>query len=131
MAIQQFRTSAELRMAIQELEIKLANEWPPLKEQLLATAETLKPKNILKDTMGEVFSKPGLKATAVSTTLGVAAILGANFLFPTRTASQLTKLVTGAILGITTMGKVVNNGNQIKLMGSNLLKRISGRQKTL
>ncbi|MBZ0244638.1 MAG: hypothetical protein K8H85_01705 [Cyclobacteriaceae bacterium] len=131
MAIQQFHTAAELRIAIHELEIKLTNEWPPLKEQLLATAETLKPKNILKDTIGEVFSKPGLKTTALSTTLGLATMLGANFIFPARTTSRLTKMVTGAIIGITTIGKIVKNGNQIKLMGSNLLKRLSGRKETL
>ncbi|MCC7526668.1 MAG: hypothetical protein IT250_17725 [Chitinophagaceae bacterium] len=131
MAIQQPHTVSELRIAIQELETKQANEWTPLKEQLLATAETLKPKNILKDTVGEIFSKPGLKSTAVNTTIGLAAVLAANFLFPTKAIGQLTKLVTGAIVGVSAMRKVVNNGSQIKSIGSGLLKRLTRKQPTL
>jgi hypothetical protein len=124
MAARQFNTVAELRFAIQQLEIKQTDEWPPLKEQLLATAETLKPEHILKGAIREIFSEPGLKTTAVNTTIGLAAMLAANFFFPTRTTSQLTKLVTGAIVGVTTIRKVVNTGDQIKSIGSSLLKRL-------
>jgi hypothetical protein len=131
MAIQQFNTVAELRIAIQQLEIKQANEWPPLKKQLLATAETLKPKHIIKDMIGEVFSEPVLKATAVNTTLGVASVLAANFFFPSKTISQLTKLITGAIIGATTIGKVVSHGGHIKSIGQSLLKRFTRKQSTL
>lgn len=131
MAIQQFNTVAELRLAIQQLEVKQANEWPPLKEQLLTMAETFKPKHILKDTFREIFSGPALKSTAVNSTLGMAALLAAYFFFPAKTTGQLTKLVTGAIVGVTTIGKVVNNGSQIKLLGSSLLKRLSGKKPTL
>lgn len=131
MPIQQFNTVAELRFAIEQLEIKLASEWPPLKEQLLATAETLKPRHIIKDMVRDVFSKPTLKSTAVSTTLGLAVMLATNFFFPTKTASQLTKLIAGTLVGITTLGKVVNNGSQIKSLGSSLLKRLKGKRQTL
>lgn len=129
MASQQFNTGAELRIAIQQLELKQANEWTPLKEQLLATVETLKPINLLKDTVGEIFSKPGVKSTVVSTTLGLAALLAVNFFSPTKRVSQFTKLVTGAIVGFTTIRKVVNSGSQIKSVGGSLLKRLTGKQR--
>jgi hypothetical protein len=131
MAIQKFNTVAELRIAIQQLEIKQANEWPPLKKQLLATAETLKPKHIIKDIFRDVFSEPTLKATAVNTTLGVAAMLAANFFFPSKTISSLTKLITGTIIGVTTMGKIVSHGGHIKSLGNSLLKRLTSKQSTL
>lgn len=131
MAIQQFNTVAELRIAIQQLEIKLANEWPPLKEQLLSTAETLKPKHVIKNMLTEVFSEPALKSTAITTTLGVAAMLAANFFFTGKTASQLTKLVSGAIVGASTISKALNNGSHIKSIGRNLMKRLTNKQTTV
>lgn len=130
MAIQQFNTVAELRFAIQQLEIKQANDWPPLKQLLLATAETLKPKHILKGTIKEMFSEPGLKKTAVNTAIGVAAVVAANYFFPAKLAGKLAKLVSGTLVGVTTIGKVVNSGSQIKSIGSSLLKRFNSKQPT-
>lgn len=124
MALQQFKTVAELRLAIQQLEIKQTNEWPPLKAQLLANVETLKPKHILKNTISGIFSEPGLKSKAINTTIGLAAVLAVNFFFPTK-AIRLTKLVTGAIVGVRAIRKVVNNGSQIKSIGSSFLKRFN------
>ncbi|MBL7870950.1 MAG: hypothetical protein JNM78_05025 [Cyclobacteriaceae bacterium] len=106
MATQQFITVSELRIAIQELEIKQANEWPPLKVQLLATLETLKPKHLLKSTVKEIFSGPGLKTTAVTTTIGLAAVLAVNFFLPSKTINQLTKFISSAIVGVSTMKKL-------------------------
>lgn len=131
MPIQQFSSVAELKTAIQQLEIQQANEWPPLKEQLLSTAETLKPKHIIKNMLGEALSKPAIKTTAVSATLGLATLLAANFFFPTKTSSKLIKLVTSTIVGLSTIRKVVNRGSQIKSIGSRLLKRLSGKKPAL
>ena len=131
MAIQQINTLAELRFTIQQLEMKQANEWPPLKEQLLASAEMLKPRHIIKDAFKEIFSPPALKATAVNSTLGMAALHAAYFFFSSKTTGQLTKFVTGTIVGVTTIGKAINNGGQIKLLGNSLLKRLSKKKPTL
>lgn len=131
MPIQQFRSVAELKTAIQQLEIEQAKEWPSLKGQLLSTAETLKPKHIIKDMLGEAFSKPAIKTTAVSSTLGLASLLAANFFFPTKTTSKLIKLVTSTIVGVSTIRKVVNNGSQIRSLGGSLLKRLSGNKPAL
>lgn len=128
MAIQQFNTVAELRLAIQQLEIKQANEWPPLKELLLATAETLKPKHLLKGTIKEIFSEPGLKKMAVNTSIGLAAVLATNYFFSAKAASLLNKLVTGILVGVTSIRSVIKNGNQIKSTGNDLLKSVSNHQ---
>jgi hypothetical protein len=130
MAIQQLNTVEELRFAIQQLEIKQVNEWPPLKEQLLTTAETLKPRHIIKDILKKNFSGPTLKANAVSGTIGLAAALSIYFFSPP-VAIKLTKLVFGVILGATTLEKIVNSGSQIKSVGSSLLNRLTNRQPTL
>lgn len=129
MAIQQFNTVAELRSAIRQLEIKQANEWPPLKEQLLATAETLKPKHILKGTIKEIFSEPGLKTLAVNTSIGLAAVLATKYLFPAKAASLLNKLVTGAMVGVTSIRSIINR-NQIKSKGNDLPNSVSNHQST-
>jgi hypothetical protein len=130
MAIQKLNTVGELRFAIQQLEIKQANQWPPLKQQLLATAETLKPQYIIKDMFRILLSGPTSKANAVSGTLGLATALSAYFFFPT-VAIKFTKLVSGVIVGAAALGKVVNYGSQIKSVGHSLLKRLTHRQPTL
>jgi hypothetical protein len=130
MAIQQLNTVEELRFAIQQLEIKQANEWTPLKEQLLTTAETLKPRHIIKDILRKNFLGPNLKATAVSGALGLAAVLSGYFFFPT-VAIKLTKMVSGVIVGAAALEKIVNNGSQIKSVGSSLLKRFTHKQPSL
>jgi hypothetical protein len=130
MAIHQLNTVEELRFAIQQLEIKQANEWTPLKEQLLTTAETLKPRHIIKDILRKNFTGPTLKANAVGSTLGLAAALSVYFIFPT-VAIKLTKLVSGVILGASALERIVNHGSQIKSVGFSLLKRLTNRQPTL
>lgn len=125
MAIQHFSTVAELRLAIQQLEIKQANEWPPLKEQLLTMAESLKPRHILKGTIKEIFSAPDLKILAANSTVGLAAGLAANYFFPAKLANRLTKLITGAIVGVTSIRSFIRSGKRIKSIGNDLFEGVS------
>jgi hypothetical protein len=70
--MQNITTTAELKMAIEQLEYKQAVEWPLVKEQLLVSYENLKLSTIIKNTFKSVVSEPDLKATVVKAVVGFA-----------------------------------------------------------
>lgn len=64
---------AELKASIQVLEIRQAEEGKLLKEQFKITYESLKPANLIKNTLRDLTSDPSLKGDLMNTTLGLAA----------------------------------------------------------
>ena len=63
----------ELRASILLLEIKQANEGELLKAQLKTTYESLRPVNLIKNTLHELVREPDFKGDLMSTTLSLAA----------------------------------------------------------
>ncbi|MHB8259610.1 MAG: hypothetical protein ACYDCN_00775 [Bacteroidia bacterium] len=70
--MQNIKTASDLKAAIQQLEIKQANELVLLKEQFSTTYESLKPLNILKRQLKEVVSSPEVKNSLLATLVGLA-----------------------------------------------------------
>ena len=68
--MQKITTAAELKIAIQQLEYKQAEEWPLLKEQFLLTYEGLKPLNLIKNTFREFTSSLAIKDNLWGLTAG-------------------------------------------------------------
>jgi hypothetical protein len=69
--MQTITSVSELRNAILLLEIEKAEKARLLKEQFYITYESLKPINILKSTVNELFSGPDLIDNFVGTSLGM------------------------------------------------------------
>ncbi len=116
-------TVTDLKSAIQQLEYKQANEWPLLKEQFLITSESLKPINIIKNTIKEVVTATDFKTTIVNAAVGFTTGLVAKKAFVGGSHNPLTKL-TGAILEMVVANKVAKNAEEIKSIGSIILKKI-------
>ena len=70
------KNSADLRAAIQELEIRKQLEKKQLAESFEVLKESLKPINLLKSTFNSVRETPGLGGMVVNTTLGMGAGAG-------------------------------------------------------
>ena len=66
-------STTELREAIFLLETKQANEARLLKEQFMITYESLKPVNLIKNSINELITSPQLKGNILNTTIGLAA----------------------------------------------------------
>ncbi|MEQ8476093.1 hypothetical protein [Fulvivirga sp.] len=65
--MQKITTATELKIAIQELEIKQANDWNELKGQFIESVESLNAGKLIKNTLSELILAPNLKTIAIST----------------------------------------------------------------
>ena len=99
--------------AIDLLETKRALELIHLKEQLNEVLESLKPINLIKDTIKKVTTSPDLKSGIGTTAIGVASgLLVKNILF--RKTHNPLKLVARTMLQTVAAGIATNNSDIIK-----------------
>ncbi len=116
-------TALDLKSAIQELEDKQAVELILLKKQLLSTYESLKPVNIVKNSFKELISVLDLKKGVANAAVGISTgIITRKILFG-KVNNPLIKLL-GFILEMGVVNKVIKNADEIKSMGSSILKKI-------
>jgi len=123
------KNSADLRAAIQELEIRKQLEKKQLAESFEVLKESLKPINLLKSTFNSVREAPGLGGMVVNTTLGMGAGLLSKRLMVGKSAGLLKKLFGSAVeLGVA--GLVANNSGTIKSAANQLFKNIFRSKKS-
>jgi hypothetical protein len=119
----------ELKDAILELEAKKVVAENALKQQFHATLETLKPSNILKNTVSEVSASPQFKHNILNLALG----LGAGYLTRKvavgRKAGLLARTVGTALqFGVTSLiAKNKANEEKVSHKKGGLLSRIFSR----
>lgn len=113
-------TSADLKMAIQQLELQQASELILLKEAYKQTTENLKPANILKTALKNVVTAPDLKADVFNAAIGLTTGILAKKLMIGKTINPFKKLL-GIIVEMTVANKVVKNADDIKSAGSIIL----------
>lgn len=113
----------ELRDSIFLLEMKRANDWCLLKEELHTTYENLKPVNIIKNKFMDLASTPNLQSTVVNSVIGLATGFIAKKVF-IGTSHNPIKKILGIILEIAVANKVSKNADGIKSAGSSILKKI-------
>lgn len=121
-------TSAELKIAIQQLELQQANELILLKEEFDRTKEGLKPINILKGTFKDAIDMPDLKTGILNAAIGLTTGILAKKILIGKTLNPFSKLL-GVVLEGFVAGKVSNNAGEIKSIGSSIISRIFNRRK--
>jgi hypothetical protein len=116
-------SSAELKKAIQLLEIEHAFNGQKLKEQFHLTYESLKPVNILKGTLKDIISSPNLIDNILGTTIGLATgyltkkiVIGAS--------GNLFRKLFGSAMQIGVTNVVAHHPDNIKSLGQAIFKRI-------
>jgi len=114
--------SAELQTAIKQLEYQEKINKNKLIDQFHATHESLKPINILKNSLGKIVKSPATVDTVVNTAVGLGTGLLSKSLIGKSTGIVKRLLVTALELG--TVGLVSKNSESIKLTGLNLLSKI-------
>jgi len=117
------KASISLKQLILVKETEHFVEGKLLKEHFHRTYESLKPINIIKNTFKEIISAPDLKTNLVDAAIGFTTGFVAKKIFTGRSHNPLTKLV-GNILEMVIAGKVAKNADEIKLIGSIILKKI-------
>ena len=121
-------TTAELKEAIRLLEIQQKVEGALLKEQFKTTYESLKPVNLISNTIKELIKSPSLKGDLLTTALS----LGAGYLSKKaavgNTANPLKQLL-GTLLQMGVTGLVSKNSDTIKSIGTELFSRLLSPKK--
>ena len=125
--MQSITSSADLKTAIQQLELQQAKEWPLLKEEFLKTAESLKPINIIKNTLKEAVDLPDLKTGIINSAIGLTTGILAKKIILGKTLNPLSKLL-GVALEMFVANKVSKNAGEIKSLGNRNKKKIFNRE---
>jgi hypothetical protein len=117
----------ELRESIRQLEIKQVEDERLLKEQFMVTYESLKPINLVKNSIKKLIESPDLKGGLFSTTLGLAAGYLTKKAAVGSTHNPL-KQILGTLLQLGVTNAVAKNSDGIKslmvtLISSYLRKR--------
>ncbi|MEI8137444.1 MAG: hypothetical protein WCH21_09000 [Bacteroidota bacterium] len=112
----------ELRESIQQLEIKQIEDERLLKEQFIVTYESMKPVNMIKNSIRDLISSQDLKGNLLQTTLGMAAGYLSKKVVVGSTHNPLKQLL-GAFLQLGVTNIVTKNTDGIK---SILVSLISG-----
>lgn len=123
-------TSADLKTAIQQLELQQAKEWPLLKEEFLKTVESLKPINIIKNTLKEAVDLPDLKTGIINSAIGLTTGILAKKIVLGKTLNPLSKLL-GVALEMFVANKVAKNTGEIKSFGNIIIKKLFNRDPEL
>ncbi|MEP7238647.1 MAG: hypothetical protein ABI685_12300 [Ferruginibacter sp.] len=116
-------TSADLKKAIQQLELQQANELILLKAEYKITVEHLKPLNLLKNAFKKAVTSPDLKTDVFNAAIGLTSGVLAKKLMVGKTINPLKKLL-GIIVEMTVAKKVTKNADEIKSAGSMILNSI-------
>jgi hypothetical protein len=124
---------SERALALEELilrkEEELILDGRLLKIHFHETYESLKPLNLIKNTIKQVIKSPDLKENLANTVMGLASGFVAKKLIIGKTNNPLSNIL-GSIIELTVTNKVVGNAEEIKAIGSILLKKLLGSTKS-
>lgn len=124
--MQTINSASDLRDAILLLEVKQAEEEKMLREQFQLTYESIKPINLIKNTLKEVVHSGDLKDNILSTSVGLTAGYLSKVLFEIVTPSPLRKLLgTALMFGITNL--VAKHPEAVKSVGKGFFRIIRNK----
>ena len=125
----EIQNSDDLQVAIKQLEERNTAEKEELKNNFNAFTESLKPMNLIKSTLHNVTSSPGLAGNLLKATVGMGAGILSKKLLVGHSTGILQKLAGSAIkVGIA--GLVSKKSEKIKYAGLKILTRILGKKRS-
>jgi len=114
-------TQRELRTAILQLENKQSEDGKALKKQIYLAYNSMKPANIILDTLKDLGESSIIKDNFLNTTVGFGTGYLSKMIFQGVVKSPLKKLIGSVLMyGVTNL--VTNNTEAIKLMASKIFK---------
>jgi hypothetical protein len=118
-------TEADLRAAIVQLEFKQAEEKIVLKEQALVAYESIKPINLIRNTLMEAAESQDLHDNFINSSVGLGAGYLSKLLFQGVTNSPIKKFLgTALMFGIKNV--VAHNPGTVKSLGKVIFDGIRG-----
>jgi hypothetical protein len=125
----EINNSAELKEAIKLLEKQKSIQKERLTEQFHIAYESLKPINILKNSLNKVVNSPGVSDNIIDTSISLGAGLLSKKLLIGKSAG-IVKKILGLALEFGVAGLVSKNSDAIKSGSLNLLGKIFKSKKS-
>jgi hypothetical protein len=119
--MQNITSVSGLKNAIQVLEVEQGIKGRLLKEQISITYESLKPANLLRNTMKDLFSSQYLMENISGTAMGAASGFLIKKIFIGKSANKLRKII-GAILQLGITNFIAQNSDQIRSFGRTIFQ---------
>ena len=121
--MENIKSIAGISKAIQLLEIEQAEKGQLLREQFNLTYESLKPVNILKNTIKEVSSSPYLAGSIIGTASGLATGFLSKTIVVGKSANIFRRLI-GTILQFSITNVVARHPDKIRSLRHNIFNRL-------
>jgi hypothetical protein len=129
MAFKNISTRSELKIAVEQLELRQAEDWPLLKNEFLSTCEKLKPLNILKNTFKEFTSSTDFKDDMLGAAMGVTAGLISKALIVGVSKNPI-KNILGSLVQSGISNIVLRNTENIKSTSANIINFFTKQKNT-
>ena len=117
-----------LRHAIATVEAKQAQELQSLKEQYHLTYESLKPVNLIKNTLHDAATSPELKNNLLNNIIGLASGYLSRKVLIGRSSGPVKRLF-GTLMQFAVTNFVARHSDKIKSAGENILQQINKYRK--
>jgi hypothetical protein len=117
------RTSAELKAAIQQLELEQKESLIAMKQEFGQIQENFNLSNIIKNTFKKAAEAPDLKTNIVNAAIGLTTGIMAKKIIIGKTLNPLSKLL-GVALEMFVANKVTKNAQQIRSTGSIIMDKL-------
>lgn len=127
--MQNINSIAELKSAIQVLELDQTVKGQLLKEQFLLTYESLRPINIIRSALKDLSSSPNLIDNILGTTIG----LGTGYLtrkIVVGSSHNIFRSILGSIMQLSITNLVARNPDAIKSIGLFIFEHIFNKKET-
>jgi hypothetical protein len=118
------KTTAELKSAIEQLEIEQLTQLVLLKDEFYFACERLKPINLIKGTLKEAYSDPGVKATFTDNFIGAGSGLIARKMILGKTNNPLTRFL-GVLIERIVSNTVMKNADKIKTVAGTVFEKMT------
>ena len=128
--MQNITSVTALRNAIQELETERKVKEQLLREQFYLTYESLKPVNILRNTLKNLFSSENILENISGNAIGSFSGFILRRIFVGKSANKLKKLA-GAILQFGIAKVISQNSDQIKKLGVAVLQNFFNKKEKI
>lgn len=115
--------AAELKLAIQTLEFERDIQGQMLKEKLLDTFESLKPVNMLKNSLHEITSSPYLIDNMLGSVLGLVSGYVSRKI-AVGTSHNLFRKITGTLLQFGITNIVAQHPDILKTVGNFVIEKV-------
>ncbi len=122
-------TSADLKLAIRQMQLQQANELTGLKQEFIKTRESLRPINLIKSTFKKATASPDLKTDVFNAVIGLTTGILTKKLMMGKSTNPFKK-VLGIVLEMVIANKVAKNADDIKSTGNVILNKIFRRKDT-